>query len=155
MRTGNKSPVQECFFKDSAGDLLPALRFLGRQYNFCNFVIILSLMKVTICKRVTYFTDSEMIEYYQKMCGWNSKSPKTKNFVTNYTRYTMLKKSFLMVYVGTCHCCENSKTKLWSTISGLKRWHYTFLTTKRKWLQSLTMFCKFCKLLFYLLRDTK
>ena len=40
----NKSPVQECFFKNSAGNLLPALRFLGGLYNFYNFVIILSLM---------------------------------------------------------------------------------------------------------------
>ena len=37
-----------------------------------------------ICRRATYLTDSEMIEYYQKMCGWNSKSAKTKNYVTNY-----------------------------------------------------------------------
>ena len=86
LHTGNKSPMQERFSKNSVSDLLPALRFLGRLYNFCNFVIILSLMQVTICKRVTYFTDSEMIEYYQKTCGWNSKSPKTKNYVTNYAR---------------------------------------------------------------------
>ena len=41
---GHKSLVQECFFKNSAADLLPALRFLDGLYNFCNFVIILSLM---------------------------------------------------------------------------------------------------------------
>ena len=29
-----------------------------------------------------------MIEYYQKMCGWNSKSSKTKDNVRNYARYT-------------------------------------------------------------------
>ena len=45
-----------------------------------------------------------MIEYYQKACGSNSKSPKTKNYVTNYARYTTLKKSFLMVYVGMYGC---------------------------------------------------
>ena len=38
LHAGNKSPVQECFFKNSASDLLPALRFLGGLYNFCNFV---------------------------------------------------------------------------------------------------------------------
>ena len=32
------------FFKNNAGDLLPDLRFLGGLYNFCNFVIIFSLM---------------------------------------------------------------------------------------------------------------
>ena len=44
FRAGYKSPVQRGSFKNSAGDLLPALRFLGGLYNFCNFVIILSLM---------------------------------------------------------------------------------------------------------------
>ena len=44
MGAGNKSPVQRGFFKNSAGDLLPASRFLGRLYNFCNFVLIFSLM---------------------------------------------------------------------------------------------------------------
>ena len=39
-------------------------------------------------------TDSEMIEYYEKTCGWNSKSMKTKNCVTNYARYTTLKYNF-------------------------------------------------------------
>ena len=41
---GDKLPVQTGFFKNSAGDLLPALRFLVRLHNFCNFVIIFSLM---------------------------------------------------------------------------------------------------------------
>ena len=36
---GDKSPVQRDFSKNGAGDLLPALRFLGGVYNFCNFVI--------------------------------------------------------------------------------------------------------------------
>ena len=39
-----KSPTQKGFFKYSREDLLPALRFLGELYNFCNFVIIFSLM---------------------------------------------------------------------------------------------------------------
>ena len=34
-----------------AGDLLPALRFLGGLHNFCNFVIIFYLMKVMIICR--------------------------------------------------------------------------------------------------------
>ena len=29
----------------------------------------------------TFFTDSETIKYYQKTCGWNSKSTKTKNYI--------------------------------------------------------------------------
>ena len=44
LRTGDKSPVQRGFFTNSAGDLLPALGFLGRLYDFCNLVIIFSLM---------------------------------------------------------------------------------------------------------------
>ena len=70
LRTGNKSPVQRGFFKNRMGNLLPALRFLGGLYSFCNFVIIFFLMQVMImCRRVTYFTNLEMIEYYQKTCG--------------------------------------------------------------------------------------
>ena len=41
---GNKSPVQRGFFTNSAGDLLPTPGFQGGLYNFCNFVIIFSLM---------------------------------------------------------------------------------------------------------------
>ena len=44
LPTGNKLPVQRGFFKNDAGDLLPTLRFLGRLYNFCNFVIIFTLL---------------------------------------------------------------------------------------------------------------
>ena len=70
LRTGNKSPVQRGFFKNRMGNLLPALRFLGGMYNFCNFVIKFFLMQVMMmCRRVTYFTNLEMIEYYQKTCG--------------------------------------------------------------------------------------
>ena len=31
---GNKSPIKRGFFKNSAGNKLPALRFLGGLYNF-------------------------------------------------------------------------------------------------------------------------
>ena len=41
---GDKSPVQSGFFTNRAGDLLPAPGFLGMLYNFCNFVIMFSLM---------------------------------------------------------------------------------------------------------------
>ena len=44
LRAGDKLPVQKGFFKNGAGDLLPALRFQGGVYNFCNFVIIFSLL---------------------------------------------------------------------------------------------------------------
>ena len=37
-------PCKAVFFKTSAGDLLTALRFLDELYNFCNFVVIFSLM---------------------------------------------------------------------------------------------------------------
>ena len=35
---GDKLPMQRGFSKNGRGDLLPTLRFLGRLYNFCNFV---------------------------------------------------------------------------------------------------------------------
>ena len=44
LRVGDKSPVQRGFFENSAGDVLLALRFLGGLYNFCNFVIVFSLI---------------------------------------------------------------------------------------------------------------
>ena len=44
LRVGDKSPMQWDFFTNSAGDLLPAIEFLGRLYNFCNLVIIFYLM---------------------------------------------------------------------------------------------------------------
>ena len=44
LRAGDKSPVQRGFFTNSAGDLLPALGFLGGPYNFFDFVIIFYLM---------------------------------------------------------------------------------------------------------------
>ena len=41
---GDKLPMEERLFKNTTGNLLPTLRFLGGLYNFRNFVIILSLM---------------------------------------------------------------------------------------------------------------
>ena len=77
-------------------------------------------------RRATYFTDSEMIEYYQKPRGWNSKPTKTKNCVTNYTGHAKLKNHFLWfilecMAVKTMIC--NSILKLWHcrNYSGLKK----------------------------------
>ena len=36
--------MQRDFFKNSMADLMLSLRFLGGLYNFCNFVIIFSLI---------------------------------------------------------------------------------------------------------------
>ena len=44
LRPGDKWPAQKGFFTKRAGDLLPALGFMGGLYNFCNFVIIFSLI---------------------------------------------------------------------------------------------------------------
>ena len=56
LHMGDKSPMQRGFFTKSTGVLLPALGFLGRLYNFCNFVIIFSLMYVTmICRSSDIF----------------------------------------------------------------------------------------------------
>ena len=38
LRAGDKLPLQRSFFKNSMGGLLPALRFLGRLCNFCNYI---------------------------------------------------------------------------------------------------------------------
>ena len=65
---GDKLPKQRGFFKNNTDDLFTALSFMDGQYNFYNFIIIFPIIKVTmICRRVTYFADLEMIEYYQKM----------------------------------------------------------------------------------------
>ena len=100
LHAGNILPVQRGFFKNSASDLLPALRFLGRLHNFYSFVITFSLMQVTmICRRVTYFTDLGMINY-QKTWSWNSNYTKTKNYARSYARYTKLKNHFLWFTLG-------------------------------------------------------
>ena len=84
--------LQQGFFTNSVADLLPTLDLLGGLYTFCNLVIMFSLMQITMtCKKVSYFTDLEMVKYYQKRCGWNSKSSKTNDYVRNYARYTKLK----------------------------------------------------------------
>ena len=44
LRAGDKSRVQRGLFTNSAGDLLPALDFLGGLHNFCNLVIMFSLI---------------------------------------------------------------------------------------------------------------
>ena len=44
LSVGDKSPLQQGFFTNSVGDLLPALDFLSELYNFCNLVIMFSLM---------------------------------------------------------------------------------------------------------------
>ena len=44
LHAGNKSHMQRGFFTSSVGNLLPVLGFLGGLYNFCNFVIIFSLI---------------------------------------------------------------------------------------------------------------
>ena len=53
-----------------------------------------------ICRRVIYFTDLKMIEYYQKTCGGNNKSTKPENYIKNYARYTMLKNHLLCFTLG-------------------------------------------------------
>ena len=56
LHAGDKSPIQRGFFTNSTGNLLPTLGFLGGLYNFCNFVIIFSLMQVTmICRSSDIF----------------------------------------------------------------------------------------------------
>ena len=44
LHAGYKTPVQRGFFTNSVSDLPPTLGFLCGLYNFCNFVIICSLM---------------------------------------------------------------------------------------------------------------
>ena len=67
-------------------------------------------MKLTIiCRRATFFTDSEMIEYYPKKVALSSKSMKTKNYVTYYGRYTMLKNHLLWFMLGHMAVMRMSK----------------------------------------------
>ena len=44
LHVGDKSPSQQGFFTNTAGNLLFALKFVSGLYNFCNLVIIFSLM---------------------------------------------------------------------------------------------------------------
>ena len=119
LHAGDKSLVQSSFYKNGTGDLLPALRSLGRLYNFCNFgltsvrqhpvkSLLFSLMQVTmICRRATYYTGLGMIKYYQKTCSWNSKSTKTKKYIKNYSRYTALKNNSFVLCSDVWHCYKN------------------------------------------------
>ena len=96
MRVINR-PSKEVFFANSAGDLLHALEFLGGLYNFCNFVIIFSLMLVKMIFR------SSILQVWKwsnttKKRGWNSKSWKTQDYVRNYAKYTKLK----IIFDGLC-----------------------------------------------------
>ena len=48
LHPGYKSPMKRGFFKNSTGNLLTNHRFLVSLYDFCNFIIIFSLMQVTM-----------------------------------------------------------------------------------------------------------
>ena len=87
LRLGDKSPVQRGFFTNSAGDLLPAQGFLGRLYNFCNFIIIFSLMQVRmICRSGDIFYRFGNDRILSKNLRLKYKFMKTKNYVINYLR---------------------------------------------------------------------
>ena len=62
-----------------------------------------------ISGRATYFTDLEMVEYYQKICSWNSKSTTNKNYRRNYARCTTLKNHFLWFMLGCMTVVNISK----------------------------------------------
>ena len=112
LYTGVQLPVQRGFFKNNLGDSLPTLSFLSGLYSFCNFVVIFEgKSRTMICKKATYFTDLEMIEYYQKMYTRNSiKCMKAKNCL-HQIHYA---KKFLMFYVKLTYdvLYENIKIKL-------------------------------------------
>ena len=44
LRASDKSPMQRGFFHKKRGRFIARRRFSGRLYNFCNFLIIFSLM---------------------------------------------------------------------------------------------------------------
>ena len=62
-----------------------------------------------IYRGATYFIDSEMIRNFQKMCGYNSESTETKNYLKNYARYTTLKNYFLWLTFGRMTIMRISK----------------------------------------------
>ena len=110
LRAGNKSPVQRSFFKNSAGGLLPPiLRFLGGFYDFCNFVIIFSLIKLR------WFVEKR---YILQICKWSNttkkgaveiaKYMKTKKYVKHYARHTTLKITYVLRW-GVWNCYKNVK----------------------------------------------
>ena len=64
LHTGNKLPMQRDFFK-IRGQFIACPEVSGQAaclLEFCNYIFFNVRM---ICRRA-YFTDSEMIEYYQK-----------------------------------------------------------------------------------------
>ena len=93
--TCNKSPMQRGFFKNSAGDLLPTQGFWVSCIVFLILQLYFNVSHKRYDKKATYFTDWEMIDYYQKTCDQKSiKCTKAKNYATVYVRYTTLKNSF-------------------------------------------------------------
>ena len=54
LRMGNKLPLQRGFFKNSTGNFLLTLRFLGGLSNSCNLVIF-SLIKLQWCLKERHF----------------------------------------------------------------------------------------------------
>ena len=77
------------FSKNSAGKILPALKFLGELFNF--YTVIFSL----IYKSGWYVEAWHILMIFK----WLN-TTKTKIFVRNYTRYTMLKIYFLWFTLG-------------------------------------------------------
>ena len=75
-----------------------------------------------ICRRVTYFADLKWLNTTKKREAEIASLRKLKA-MWQIMPDRLLKKSFLMVYVGIYDCYENIKMKLWSTISILKPWH--------------------------------
>ena len=51
-------------FRNNAGNLLPTRRFLDGLYNFCNYIFF--DVKHDDIRRESCFTDSKMMENYQK-----------------------------------------------------------------------------------------
>ena len=97
-------------------------------YNYIFFNVYNSRWYVEV---VTYFTDLEMVEYYQKRAA---EIEVYENFKlrNKLCQIHSAKKSFLMVYDGTYDCYENIKITLWSTISILKPWHVEMFCYKYK-----------------------
>ena len=68
---------------------------------------------------------------FNETCSWHSKSTKTKIYVTNYARYTMLKNHFPRFTLGHMTSVRISKEN-WSTITILKPWHCQNFNYKKK-----------------------
>ena len=131
---GHKSPVQRGFFRNSTGNLLPILGFLGELYNFCNFVIIFSLMYVMmICKSSDIFYRFGNDQILPKNVQLKQKSTKTKNYVINNARYTKLKNHFLWFTLERVTVMRISKQNSdLHTISIINHDMQKFFATKRK-----------------------